>query len=223
MLILALCIIGLVFVVGLLLLTRGETAQAKGLGADFLKAGVQGLVAAAAGGLLVQEYSRYRLRQSAANEFRRRVLHDLITAYGKTKKARRMLRANSSISPGAPQDLELRQLSYNDYSAAIILLGDAQLELEVLIHQMNTFEDVFESRNEIRKHVTKMHRYLDRVTDEYERSAASRAGQTSTALSKLPMLSSMLSSARKNDFRERFTGSFQTALSLIQMERVPLS
>lgn len=211
-------VVVVVLVVGISLVLFGENAEVRSVGMELFKLGGQVVVVAAAGGFLVQEYNRRRAREAAVNEFRRRILNDLIGAYGKAKRVRRALRAR--FRRAAPESE--RRILASDYEAQIERLGDAQLELEMIVHQLNTFFDSFSERGAIRNHIVKMQDYLDRITDEYENVSAERGATGSFSLDELEVLREFLTTHRNSAFRERFTRRFQAALELIQAERVPL-
>jgi hypothetical protein len=190
---------------------------------ELFKLSAQALLVAVAGGFLVQEYTRRRERESATNEFKRQLLTDLVHAYSKAKRARRSLRASlRSADPEASTQPLVGSLPREEYRTQMINLGEAQTELEMLVHQLNTFLEYFEDARPIRNSVQGMQRYLDSLTDEYENASSRAEGEGLIDLGGLRVLPEFLASTSESEFRKRFTRRFQAALSEIQRERLRL-
>src|SRR4028119_500464 len=199
----------LVFVVGAGFAVLSPLPRLQALGMELFKLAGQVFVVAVAGGFLVQEYNRRRERQAAVNEFRRQVLRDLSDAYGKAKRARRALRAKSRITGTREDGTSDARLSLRDYEQQMSVLSEAQLELEIIVHQLNTFEESFEDRGAIRNQITKMQDYLDRLTDCLEEAGGTSSDQDDIALRDLTFLPEFLSQRPSSQFRARFTKRFQ--------------
>jgi hypothetical protein len=218
-----LVIIAIVLGTGVGLLLLGPDDQVQELGMELFKLGGQVIVVTVAGGYLVQQYNRRRQHQIAVSEFRRRVLQDLITAYRKTKRARRRLRSRRRSRAEGESGAEQTYLSLRDYDEQIDLLSDAQMDLEILVHELNTFGGAFKQGNAIRNHVAAMQKYLDRITDEYENVSGRFTAEEYVPLKELTMLPEFLISKRGSQWHARMTMRFQSALQLIQSERLTLS
>lgn len=97
---------------------------------------------AVVGGIIVQEYNRRRERKEAINEFRKTVLRNLIQAYAGAKKSRRLLRARCRLrnQQGDEAGIEIPMSVYEEQMKS---LNDIELQLEMLVHELNTFSDAF--------------------------------------------------------------------------------
>ncbi|HEX5717352.1 MAG TPA: hypothetical protein VF179_14425 [Thermoanaerobaculia bacterium] len=205
-----------------LLLTHGNK-QAQELGKELGKLTGQVTLVAVLGGIIVQEYNRRRERSEAVNEFRKTVLRNLIHAYAGAKKSRRLLRARCRLRNQLQGDdirIEIPRLVYEEQMGSV---NEIQLELEMLVHELNTFSDAFSTRNLIRGSVHKMQKYLGTIITEYEKSLRETEDSECIPLDKLVQLSDFVDVRKDSYFRRNFTGSFYSALSLIQKERLRVS
>jgi hypothetical protein len=138
------------------------------LGVELGKLVGQVLLVGVVGGIVLHEYNHRRERQAALNEFRRTPLRNLVDAYARTKKSRRLLRsgcrARGPLRSGQRQ-LVLRRVVYDEQLGS---LNDTQLQLEIIVHELSMYGETFRKRAEIRSHVDKMENYLGTVITEYE-------------------------------------------------------
>jgi hypothetical protein len=202
------------------LLITSARQDVRELGKELGKLTGQVALVTVIGGVLVQEYNRRREQTAALNEFRKSVLKSLVRSYADAKASRRLLRAKCRVrraSSEMPVVVELPRIAYEERMGS---LNDTQLELEILIHDLNTFSGAFVERNEIRKLVGKMENYLNTLISEYEHALREASGEDCVQLDRLPRLGDFIHGRKDSLFRKNFTSSFHKALSMIQAERL---
>ena len=202
------------------LLITSENTQARELGKEIGKVTGQAIFAAIIGGIIVQEYNRLRERSAAINEFRKTILRNFIHSYVGAKKSRRLLRSRCRLcdgTEGSDSQLEISRLAYDEQLGS---LSETQLELEILVHELNTFSEAFSKRNEIRRFIVKMESYLGTLITEYESSLRETKDAEFIKLDRLTRLNDFIHGRKDSFFRKNFTQSFHSALSLIQAERL---
>ena len=181
---------------------------------EFVKFLIQLLIIVILGGILIQEYNRSRERIKNLNEFRKTLLTNLIQAYFKVKKARRILAANT-ISANSNKE----EIPCSVYEAQIIEIIDAQLEFENHYYQLNTFRYTFSSES-IKKLIPKaerMEKYLNELIKEYrELKVPFSSSSPAIDTSKLPKLKDFF--INSNNFGAKFSNYFHESFELIQSE-----
>jgi len=205
------------------LLITSANKEARDLGKELGKLTGQVTLVAVMGGIIVQEYERRRKQSEAVNEFRKTVLRNLVHAYAGAKKIRRLLRTRCRCRYGQQADevvIEIPRLVYDEQMGS---LSETQLELEMLVHELNTFSGAFDKRNLIRRSVKKMEEYLRTVVTEYEVYLRNMEEDEYVSLDQLARLSDFFHGRKRSFFRRNFTGTFYSALSLIQEERLRIS
>jgi len=196
-------------------------SDVRDLGKELGKVTAQVALVAVLGGVIVQEYNRKRDRKSAVNEFRRTILRQLIQAYTGTRKSQRLLRARCRVRDTGNGDEKRAEIPRSTYNKQLKALSDIQLDLEVMIHELNTFSGAFSRRNTIRNYIKRMQEYLARLGVEYEHGL----GKTEellqcVAIADLPRLEDFTRTGKNSEFRKKFVSSFHSALQLIQAERL---
>lgn len=181
--------------------------------------------------LAIQGYNRNRERSIVWNDYRKTFLTTLIRAYFNTKKARRILEANCLPSKGKPDEIII---PYDVYEKQMEVANDAQLELEFLIYELETFEHVFTkgTRNIVKKRLRLMETYLKGIIDEYHIPKESpEIGFKYIDLSVSNRLKEILAPSRipgpegemvESQFRRRFINQFHKSVEMIRREILKL-
>jgi len=210
----------IVAVMAVWLLMTNPRQDVRDLGSELGKLTGQVALVTLVGGVLVQEYSRRHQQQEALNEFRKSVLRGLVRSYTDAKSCRRLLRARCRVTKSQSDGTPTVQLSRTVYEERMGSLNDTQLELEILVHDLNTFPAAFAKRNEIRGAVSKMEHYLNTLITEYEHALREVDTDHPIELALLPRLSDFIHGRKDSLFRRNFTSCFYRALSMIQAERL---
>lgn len=196
------------------------------IGFEIIRLLIQLLVIAVAGGWLLQEYNRRRDRNSAENEFRKSFLTRLVQPYANVKRSRLQLRAKARGEPPTQSTQDERSIAFDAYEKEMTVIGDAQLELEMLIRDADLFPTAFsdDRGTHIRAAIQGMENYLKGLLAEY-RDSAHRARQLDGSLFfvAVPALSLFArSTAQGSNFRSAFSQEFYAAIQKIQEERLKL-
>ncbi|HJP91274.1 MAG TPA: hypothetical protein VJ875_04915 [Pyrinomonadaceae bacterium] len=173
--------------------------------------------------LVIQGFNRRRERNLAWNEFRRTVLSRLIRAYFDTKKARRILETNLVVS--ANNGEEIRRIPFEVCDSQFECISVAQLELEHLVYELETFDHVFseENRKSIIQSIRSMEESLSDLMFEYRNLKQ----KTDSAIEHLdlgtfPKLRAALTvgSPKSSDdiFKEIFVQPFHLSVNLIRKD-----
>lgn len=173
---------------------------------SLLQLGVVSVVGAVVS-ILVFEYQRERQAIDKKRELDRKrleyretlllsILSRTMDAYGRVKKARRILRGRtiSSEAPGRLVPLEL-------YDANFDVLNDAQLDFENLARDVDTSAKAFAEPKALVENLRSMDDYLGELIGEYEDSRHRFSGSApSLPLGELPRLEDFLGPVKGSDF-----------------------
>jgi hypothetical protein len=149
----------------------------------------------------LQEADKAKDAARKAIDYRESLLLSTLTAamraYGRTKKARRLLRARARVK-GTPDAMILAE----PYDSYMDWLNDAQLDLENLARDIETSAPAFSKPIVLRDHIRKVDSYLSALIKEYETKRGEFHGQTpSLSLSELPTLARFLAPSAEGDFK----------------------
>jgi len=226
--------IGLFFVAILLtfLLSQGETTKYYKFGFEVAKLTAQLMLIAFFGGILLQEYNRRRERKEARNEFRKSILKDLHGVYTDTKKARRNLRAKCSKTATG------KTISPSDYREEMQNINDAQLRLEIILLEIETFKVAFsETQTTTIKGVTKelpklwfpvkkMEKCLDSLITEYENALSTNTDTQPLDCAKLKAMNQFTVKTaqmnKNNRFKADFAEMFKDSLEILKTENLKI-
>jgi hypothetical protein len=124
------------------------------------------------------------------------VLSRAMDAYGRAKKARRILRGRAVSTQG-----QGRILFVNQYDAFFDMLNDAQLDLENLARDVETSAKAFSEPALLVKHLRLMDAYLGQLIGEYEDSRRRFSGDEPTLpLRELSLLEDFLKPTKISNF-----------------------
>jgi hypothetical protein len=124
------------------------------------------------------------------------ILSKAMDAYGRAKKARRLLRARA-ISAKNEETVVLA----DQYDACFDMLNDAQLDLENLARDVETSGRAFTDPNALVNHLRDMDGYLGKLISEFEDSRRRFFGdEASLSLTELPILADFLKPTKTSRF-----------------------
>lgn len=189
------------------------------LGYKTIEFAIQVFLVVIAGGVVVQEYSRGQARRMALNESCKVMLRQLIQAYSRTKKARRLLRANCCLSDGLLQKNSDRAVEYVAYGEQLAIINETQLELEVIARELKVIQSGFATSDAIRTQVKIMEKCLNELVDEFERTLGECDPKQPIPLSRLPKLKDFIAKGADESFSP-YSGAFHNALDMIQEEKL---
>jgi hypothetical protein len=144
---------------------------------EFLKAFLQVVVVivfGTAAKFVGDAYQNKRIRDHEIQDFRRRILMDLVKAYSQVKQSRRLLRAKGAAETPLKNSESLRDFYYSQ----MVRLSKSQLELETIRRQLDTDSTTcphrqkakwtFSRNKDLLNCVRCMEHYLDGLVTEYE-------------------------------------------------------
>jgi hypothetical protein len=142
------------------------------------------------------------------------------------KRSRLLLRAKARGEPPTASTVEERTIPFEAYEKELTMIGDAQLELEMLLREADLFPSAFsdDRRATLQAAIQRMENYLKRLLAEY-RDVAHRARQLdgSVFMAAIPATSLFArSTAQGSNFRSAFSTEFYVAVQKIQEERLKL-
>lgn len=184
------------------------------------KTAIQLLVVAVTGHVvtfLVTKLNHEREEIRAKDEFRRKIIEKLNSAYIEIKRHRRLTRAkNTPVSGGYPISIQVE--SYNSLMEEV---NDIQLQIEILAKEIEAFQGIFKAYREVQDYVDKMEDYLNKMINEYEHVAPVATGNPAIySLDVLPEVSDLLGEYKGSKFRTRFVKPYYLALDLIRCDLI---
>lgn len=127
------------------------------------------------------------------------VLSRAMDAYGRAKKARRIMRGRALSMEGTG-----RLIPANQYDSFFDMLNDAQLDLENLGRDVLTSAKAFTESEVLVKHLRSMDDYLSELIGEYEDSRHRFSGdESSLPLGELPHLEDFLKPTKASKFLQQ--------------------
>jgi hypothetical protein len=189
------------------------------LGYKTVELAIQVFLVVIAGGIVVQEYSRGQARRAALNESRKVMLRQLIQAYSRTKKARRLLRAKCVLMAGDGSGRSERAVDYDAYNEQLGSINETQLDLEIVARELKVIQSGFASSAGLRDYVKAMEKSLNELVDEYESTLGECDPEQSIPLSRLPKLKAFIAKGKDETFSP-YSTAFHNALDLIQEEKL---
>ncbi|MCI0358094.1 MAG: hypothetical protein L0211_06410 [Planctomycetaceae bacterium] len=184
-------------------------------------------VTAAVVSLLTFEYQQERARVEKDRELDRKRLEyrekllksTLAKAMGSfttVKKARRLLRARAILPDNDPtKDVVLAR----PYDAYLLMLNDAQLELENLARDVETSKPAFTQPDALVKLLWTMEKYLGEILTEYESERAEFRGKPlSRELKLLPRLFDLIDPNKASQFREQLVKPYHLVQKFVRKD-----
>ena len=124
------------------------------------------------------------------------ILSRAMEAYGRAKKARRLLRGRALSTRD-----QTRVVLADQYDLCFDMLNDAQLDLENIARDVETSAKAFSQPSELVKHLRSMDAYLNELIGEYEDSRSRFSGNgPALPLDELPLLEEFLKRAKDSKF-----------------------
>ncbi len=174
---------------------------------ELVKLLLQLVVAGVIGKILVDTYNAGREKEKAANQFRKDLLQELVKAYYKAKRVRRILRGNTITEKGT------KKINHKVYEEQMRDIIDAQLALEYHKFQLKSFPKSF--KNTICPLIIeadKLEKYLGDLITEYEELGEAGEFIHVTNLTKLKDFFD------KDEFKLGFAKHFHSSVKLIGLE-----
>lgn len=174
---------------------------------ELVKLLLQLVIAGIIGKILLDTYNAGREKERAENQFRKDLLHELVKAYYKAKRVRRILRGNIISDNGA------EKIDHKVYEEQMRDIIDAQLALEYWIFQLDSFRQNFKNNIEpLKDEAEKLQKYLSELISEYEKLGG--AGEF-ISVANLTKLEDFFD---KHEFIPRFANSFHSTVELMGKE-----
>ena len=121
-----------------------------------------------------------------------------MASYGRTKKARRLLRGRAIASRNQEKTVLASQ-----YDVCFDLINEAQLDFENLARDVRTSANAFSDANKTADFLNKVDSYLNNLIGEYEDFRSQFSGaEASFPLNKLPRLEDFLKEAKLSEFKD---------------------
>jgi len=222
----------LVAILLIFLLSQAETTKYYKFGFEVAKLTAQLMLIAFFGGILLQEYNRRRERKEARNEFRKSILKNLHYVYTDTKKSRRNLRAKCLETDSG------KIISRSDYHKEMENINDAQLRLEVILLEIETFQEAFSETVTITKSgkskivpklwvpIKAMEKCLDLLITEYENALSAVSETEPLICEKLDNMNKFIQKTREmkedNPFKIEFADKFKESLEILETENLKI-
>lgn len=174
---------------------------------ELVKLLLQLVVAGIIGKILVDTYNAGREKEKAANQFRKDLLHELVKAYYKAKRVRRILRGNTISEKGT------KKINHKVYDEQMRDIIDSQLALEYWLLQLDSFPQNFKNNiDPLKDEADNLQLYLSELISEYEKLGGAGEFISVADLTKLEDFFD------KNEFIPRFANSFHSSVKLIGKE-----
>lgn len=152
-----------------------------------------------------------RTSQTAANDIRKGLLNDLISARSRVEEARIKYRIEESLSP--PEQ----------YRTTILAILDARLNLSRIWNAIETSNYLFPKCHKINSNINKMKLYLDELINEYESQIEDLRKlpkeEIISHLRGLKVFGDFIGNAETSNYRARFlVEAYRPAVSEIRKE-----
>ena len=174
---------------------------------ELVKVLLQLVIAGIIGKILVDTYTAGREKEKAANQFRKDLFRELVQAYYKAKRVRRILRGNTIRDNG------VEKINHKVYDEQMRDIIDAQLALEYCLLQLDSFPQNFKNNiDPLKDEADKLQGYLNKLISEYEKLGG--AGEFISVAD----LNELEGFFDKQKFIPRFANSFHSSVDLIGKE-----
>lgn len=166
-----------------------------------------------------EERTTERLSADQRAESIRTLRHDymtkLIAEYNRTKRARRLIRAQALVRSEPPGNDRVKVAEYEKEMQEVL---DAQLSLETIAYTVRAEPELFPASTSIPDSVKAMEEYLRSLVSEYEEHFPGLPTNGSlTSLHTLPVLEEFIGPYRSSTgFRQDFVHRFHAAVSDLQ-------
>ena len=176
-------------------------------------------VVAQAVAFMIALHNEARRREGEADQLRLRTLGVLNQAYTAVKRTRRRARARSKRSAsGAPLS---RSVSRALYFTSLEQLNDAQLKLELLAKDVETYASLFEDGATIYSSVSAMEEYLNDLVNEWEHLAVPFTGQPPEVnVSEVSRFADLIGDYQSSRFRPLFVHNYHAAIERLRASLV---
>lgn len=173
--------------------------------------------------LLVFEYQQERQAAEKTRDVHRKqleyreslllsVLSRTMDAYGRVKKARRLIR-------GLGVDYDSQLLVVMQYDNFFETINWAQLDLETLARDVGTSANAFSNSEQLVEQLRRMEKYLGELISEYEQFRQQlSSGKGSLPLNRLPRLESYIQPAGRSEFKSSIVVPYHEIQRLIRVD-----
>jgi hypothetical protein len=153
--------------------------------------------------LFYESVQRQRDVREAERGLQRKLLEEVIQAYNKVKRVRRLLRAKARDKPTL-------------YDEQMLVLLDTQLDFEAFELQAQSNPQLFPANSRVEADLDSIEKYLNKIVDEYT-SCPSLAGGPSPALAQLPRLQEFIAKRKDGtDFDTCLKKAFHRVVATLQ-------
>ncbi len=146
-------------------------------------------------------------------------IRSLTRIYSEVKKIRRISRAYSVKETGLTRSYILEVRYYRDF---MLKLNDAQISCEVLEKELQIQSGIKKIR-EIRKDISRMEKYLNRIVDEFEENRIRITDDNDKhpiKLASLPCFLDLLGDYKSSLFRAEFVHTYHRARTIMRDIRI---
>jgi hypothetical protein len=142
------------------------------------------------------------------------ILSRAMDSYGRTKKARRLLRGRAVLNRN-----QVKMVLADQYDICFDLLNSAQLDLENIAREVRTSAIAFSKAKETEENLNDMDSYLNDLIGEYEDMRGQFTGaEPSLPLADLPRLEDFLRPARESQFKDGMVVPYFSVQSSIRKD-----
>lgn len=169
--------------------------------------------------LRIQELNR--ISEENKNQFRKDILSQLNKIYSAVKSTRRMLRAKAFSTPYYKAiKTDDTRINLEIYDNALEDINAFQLQLEIILKEIETNQNIFKNYNIIYNPISAMGKYLGKLVTEYEDNRAKVLGDPPSLIIKdLKNIKQMLDHADEtNQFKTKFIEPYKDAISEVRKE-----